>query len=146
MPCAEYRQSGTGELAAEVVCVLSDVEGANVSGNYITGTAREQLVIAGTFVALIGEDVMKGGAYYAQGAPWAKKQSDLLRFRSIDLDGNGTIDPDERVYVTTGADGNARSRRACPRRRWPRRPCWPAPRRWASRAAWPKTATSCTRP
>ena len=65
-------------------------------GNYITGKAQEQLVIAGNWIALIGEDVMKGGAYYAAPAPFAKVQSDLLRFRSVDLDGNGNLDI---VYV-----------------------------------------------
>lgn len=61
-------------------------------GNFITGRAREQMVIAGTFVALMGEDVAKGGAYFAVRAPWAKKQGDLLRFRTVDLDGNGNLD------------------------------------------------------
>jgi hypothetical protein len=61
-------------------------------GNFVTGRAREQLVIAGTFVALMGEDIAKGGAYYAVRAPWAKKQTDLLRFRTVDLDANGNLD------------------------------------------------------
>lgn len=65
-------------------------------GNFVTGRAREQLVIAGTFVALMGEDIAKGGAYFAVRAPWAKKQTDLLRFRTVDLDGNGNLDI---VYV-----------------------------------------------
>lgn len=65
-------------------------------GNFITGRAREQLVIAGKFVALMGEDVSKGGGYFAVPAPWAKKQGDLLRFRTVDLDGNGNLDI---VYV-----------------------------------------------
>jgi len=61
-------------------------------GNFVTGRAREQLAIAGTFVALMGEDIAKGGAYFAVRAPWAKKQGDLLRFRTVDLDGNGNLD------------------------------------------------------
>jgi hypothetical protein len=61
-------------------------------GNFVTGRSREQMAIAGTFVALMGEDIAKGGAYFAVRAPWAKKQSDLLRFRVVDLDGNGNLD------------------------------------------------------
>ncbi len=76
-------------------------------GNFITGKALEQLVIAGTFVALLGEDVAKGGAYFAVKAPWAKRQTDLLRFRTVDLDGNGNLDI---VYVVRqhGAAGLTR--------------------------------------
>lgn len=58
-------------------------------GNFITGEALEQLVIAGTWVAYIGEDVMKGGAYYAVPIQMAKTQQDMLRFRTLDLSGNG---------------------------------------------------------
>jgi hypothetical protein len=65
-------------------------------GNFITGRATEQLVIAGTSVALMGEDVAKGGAYFSVQAPWAKQQADLLRFRTVDLDANGNLDI---VYV-----------------------------------------------
>ncbi len=65
-------------------------------GNFVTGKAREQLVIAGTFVALMGEDIAKGGGTYSVQAPWAKKQGDLLRFRMVDLDANGNLDI---VYV-----------------------------------------------
>jgi Carbohydrate family 9 binding domain-like len=61
-------------------------------GNFVTGRAREQLVIAGTFVALMGENLGSGGATFSVKAPWAKKQSDLLRFRAVDLDGNGNLD------------------------------------------------------
>jgi hypothetical protein len=61
-------------------------------GNFITGEALEQLVIAGTWVAFIGEDVMKGGAYYAVPIQMAKTQQDMLRFRTLDLDGNGNLD------------------------------------------------------
>lgn len=56
-------------------------------GNFITGEALEQLVIAGTWIAFIGEDVMKGGAYYAFPVEMAKSQSDMLRFRTVNLDG-----------------------------------------------------------
>ncbi|MFH2007340.1 MAG: hypothetical protein ABI333_12200 [bacterium] len=76
-------------------------------GNFITGRAREQLVIAGNQVALLGEDVSKGGAYYAVPAPWAKTQSDLLRFRTVDLDGNGNLDI---VYVARQAGSQGLSR------------------------------------
>jgi len=65
-------------------------------GNFVTGRAREQLVIAGTFVAVMGEDLGSGGAIFSVKAPWAKKQNDLLRFRTVDLDGNGNLDI---VYV-----------------------------------------------
>jgi len=65
-------------------------------GNFVTGRAQEQLAIAGTFVALMGEDIAKGGAYFAVQAPWAKKQADLLRFRTLDLDGDGKL---EIAYV-----------------------------------------------
>jgi len=61
-------------------------------GNFITGKALEQIVIAGTWLAFIGEDVMEGGAYYALPVPFAKRQQDLLRFRTLDLDGNGNKD------------------------------------------------------
>lgn len=61
-------------------------------GNFITGEAMEQLVIAGTWLAFIGEDVMKGGAYYALPIPMAKSQQNVLRFRTLDLDGNGNKD------------------------------------------------------
>jgi len=76
-------------------------------GNFITGRAREQLVIAGNQIALIGEDVAKGGAFYAIPAPWTKKQSDLLRFRTVDLDNNGNLDI---VYVARQASAQGLSR------------------------------------
>lgn len=61
-------------------------------GNFITGKALEQIVVAGTWLAFIGEDVMEGGAYFALPVPFAKRQQDLLRFRTLDLDGNGNKD------------------------------------------------------
>lgn len=61
-------------------------------GNFITGKALEQIVVAGTWLAFIGEDVMEGGAYFALPVPFAKTQQDLLRFRTLDLDGNGNKD------------------------------------------------------
>jgi hypothetical protein len=76
-------------------------------GNFITGRSQEQLVIAGNQIALIGEDVAKGGAFYAIPAPWAKTQSALLRFRTVDLDANGNLDI---VYVArqSGSQGLTR--------------------------------------
>jgi len=70
-------------------------------GNFITGPALEQLVIAGTWVAFIGEDVMQGGAYFAVPIQMAKTQSDMLRFKTIDLDGNGNKD----VVLVVRQDG-----------------------------------------
>jgi len=70
-------------------------------GNFVTGRSREQLVIAGTHVALMGEDIATGGGYYSTKAPWAKKQGDLLRFRMVDLDGNGNLDIAYVVRQTT---------------------------------------------
>jgi hypothetical protein len=62
----------------------------NEVGQFVTGAATERLVIAGNFIALMGEDVSRGGGYFAMPVPLTGKQADVLRFRTIDLDGNGT--------------------------------------------------------
>lgn len=76
-------------------------------GNFITGEALEQLVIAGTWIAFIGEDVMKGGAYYAFPVEMAKTQNDMLRFRTANLDG-GTNKSILLVIRQVGSQGLSR--------------------------------------
>jgi hypothetical protein len=61
-------------------------------GNFVTGPALERLVIAGHLMALMGDDVVKGGGYYAMPVPLAQSQADLLRFRAEDLDGDGKLE------------------------------------------------------